>query len=299
VAKHPIGQVLKDRRTQIDWSLDKAERQTNIKKIYISALETGNYEALPGEFYVRAYLKQYATKLDLDIDAILEAYDSHTDVEVDDDYLEDTGNYRFVRPDQRIPERPKTEEEVAEEAAETRRHYAPIVLLSVVAVLILAAVLTIVFLNRQSGNDITLKNYTVATATSTSSETPSSSSTPATTISLAQNGATVTATVNTSKNPVVIDFSLNTGAATTSFSLTNANVQAATLSSANPTAEATLNTSATTATITLGKVGTTTITINGQPLTLTGTMASAYLIVLQMNYTGNTPTTTETSSTTP
>lgn len=48
VAIKTIGEVLKDKRTELGLGLSEAEKLTNIPKLYIIALETGDYKALPG-----------------------------------------------------------------------------------------------------------------------------------------------------------------------------------------------------------------------------------------------------------
>ena len=84
VAIKTIGEVLKDKRTELGLGLSEAEKLTNIPKLYIIALETGDYKALPGDFYIKAYLKQYAEKLDLDADQIMLAYEKDGSMSVEE-----------------------------------------------------------------------------------------------------------------------------------------------------------------------------------------------------------------------
>ena len=65
------------------------------------ALETDDYKALPGDFYIKAYLKQYAEKLGLNADRIIQAYDEGKGITVEDkeDILE---TYHFVKPSERV-----------------------------------------------------------------------------------------------------------------------------------------------------------------------------------------------------
>ena len=90
-----IGQVLKEKRTSLGLDLSEAEQLTQVQKLYIVALETDDYKALPGDFYIKAYLKQYAEKLGLNADRIIQAYDEGKGITVEDkeDILE---NYHFV-----------------------------------------------------------------------------------------------------------------------------------------------------------------------------------------------------------
>ena len=49
---------------------------TKIQKRYLLGIEEGNYEVMPGKFYVRAFIKQYCEAIGLDTDAIFEEYKS-------------------------------------------------------------------------------------------------------------------------------------------------------------------------------------------------------------------------------
>lgn len=284
MVKKTVGSVLKERRTQLDWSLDVAEKNTNIKKIYISALETDNHNVLPGKFYVRAYLKQYSEKLELDTDALLTAFDKGEMVDVEGS-LEDTGNYRFVRPDERIPDRPSEFDDEKNAEEETRgskaRRYLPIIALSAVAVVILGFVIAIVFLNQPKTSDISLTDYTVSSKSSSKSD---SSSKQSTSLSTIQNGPVMTVTVTSDENPVVLDFALDKGAARTAISLTNSNASALMLSSDNDKATATINANATQSTITLGLANTMSIKINGQALMSTQPRQNITTIILKIVY---------------
>ncbi|WP_233269593.1 helix-turn-helix domain-containing protein [Alteribacillus sp. YIM 98480] len=69
-----LGQFLKTKREEKELSLEKMQEITKIQKRYLSAIENGKYEALPGAFYTRAFVKSYAEALALDPDDIFETY---------------------------------------------------------------------------------------------------------------------------------------------------------------------------------------------------------------------------------
>lgn len=277
-----IGTLLKERRTKLDWSLDKAEKQTSIKKIYISALETDNYSVFPGPFYVRAYLKQYAQRLELDVDAILDAFDKGIPVEVEGPF-EDTGNYRFIRPDER--ELLPSEEE--EQPQNWFQRYLPVILLSSFAIIILIAVTLIVLINYPKEASVAPENYSMSQSSISSSSSSSSSSTtasssPATSISHSADGASIQ--VKSGKNPVVLTFRLNGGLSAATANVSGTVSQTASLTAAAPSATITLEENVTTTTLTLSDYRSLSIQINEQTLSLADVPNPPNTLTLEITY---------------
>lgn len=60
-----LGNRLKEAREEKGMSLDDLQAATKIQKRYLTALEEGNYDVIPGKFYVRAFIKQYAEAVGL------------------------------------------------------------------------------------------------------------------------------------------------------------------------------------------------------------------------------------------
>jgi cytoskeletal protein RodZ len=69
-----LGQLLKQARMDRKISLDDLEETTKIRKRYLEAIEEGNYKVLPGSFYVRAFIKNYAEAVGLDPAQVLSMY---------------------------------------------------------------------------------------------------------------------------------------------------------------------------------------------------------------------------------
>ncbi|MGG4489001.1 helix-turn-helix domain-containing protein [Metabacillus idriensis] len=69
-----LGNRLKQAREERKLSLDDLQAMTKIQKRYLIGIEEGNYGVMPGNFYVRAFIKQYAETVGLDPDRI---FDEH------------------------------------------------------------------------------------------------------------------------------------------------------------------------------------------------------------------------------
>jgi cytoskeletal protein RodZ len=66
-----IGLILRERRELLSLHLDEVERNTHVKTHYLQALERGALDELPSTVQTRGMLSNYATFLDLDVDALL------------------------------------------------------------------------------------------------------------------------------------------------------------------------------------------------------------------------------------
>jgi cytoskeletal protein RodZ len=69
-----LGNRLKEARLAKGFSLDDLQEVTKIQKRYLIGIEEGNYSLMPGSFYVRAFIKQYAEAVDLDPESLFEEF---------------------------------------------------------------------------------------------------------------------------------------------------------------------------------------------------------------------------------
>ena len=75
-----LGEVLASRRNSYTISINQVERAIKISKDYLLWLEKGEYSLLPGEVYVKNFIKAYGSYLGLDIQELLELYKRERDV---------------------------------------------------------------------------------------------------------------------------------------------------------------------------------------------------------------------------
>jgi cytoskeleton protein RodZ len=71
-----VSQVLRAARERSGLSLEEVSDRTKIKLTFLHAIERGEFERLPGEFFARAFLRTYARELHLSPDAVLRRYDA-------------------------------------------------------------------------------------------------------------------------------------------------------------------------------------------------------------------------------
>lgn len=69
-----LGDRLKEARKAKGYTLDDLQAITKIQKRYLAGIENEDYSMMPGSFYVRAFIKQYAEAVGLDAQEMLSLY---------------------------------------------------------------------------------------------------------------------------------------------------------------------------------------------------------------------------------
>jgi cytoskeleton protein RodZ len=67
-----VGAVLAAARLALGLNLDEAATELRIRRTYIEAIETGRFDALPGQAYTQGFVRSYAIFLKLDAEDVLE-----------------------------------------------------------------------------------------------------------------------------------------------------------------------------------------------------------------------------------
>ncbi|MBD1379286.1 helix-turn-helix domain-containing protein [Metabacillus arenae] len=92
-----LGIRLKEAREEKNYSLDDLQTITKIQKRYLIALEEGNYQIIPGKFYVRAFIKQYSEAVGLNPEEIFDVHKNDIPSSHNDDLPEQLSRVKTQR----------------------------------------------------------------------------------------------------------------------------------------------------------------------------------------------------------
>ncbi len=71
-----IGRQLRAKRDELGLTLEEIQAETKIRRRYLEALEIGKVDLIPGEVYVKGFLRFYANFLGLDGQALVKEYNA-------------------------------------------------------------------------------------------------------------------------------------------------------------------------------------------------------------------------------
>lgn len=72
-----VGELLRKEREKKGLSLKDIENAVNIRVLYLDAIEKGDYHIIPGEVYLKGFIRNYANYLDLNGPEIVNQYRMH------------------------------------------------------------------------------------------------------------------------------------------------------------------------------------------------------------------------------
>lgn len=80
--KEPLGDILRKSRESLRLSLAELAVELKIRPEYLTALESGNYQKLPADVYIRGFIKEYAKRLGLHPERALMVYKHENQIDV-------------------------------------------------------------------------------------------------------------------------------------------------------------------------------------------------------------------------
>lgn len=277
-----IGQILKNARKEKGLTLDDLQQTTKIQKRYLIAIEEDNFDSLPGKFYVRAFIKQYAETVGLDAEELLAELDTTANTAEAEKETEAKTRTEAV----------KREEKPASPVIEKIIHYLP----TIIIVLIVGAILGTIYIfawgdrNKNESTQIAQTSQKVSVSSETTAAKESSSSakkassqketakkasssttkkttkkTKQTLTNTAANGSTFTYTLENAPAKNKLELAVSDGA--TAWNAVSANgvqVWQGTLSATSTKETVEIPENTTTITLSLGNSKATTIKVNGK-----------------------------------
>lgn len=160
-----IGQKLRSARIKKGYTIDDLQQVTKIQKRYLIAIEEGQFDHLPGDFYVRAFIKQYCEAVDLDSDELLDEYKAEIPDSQPHENVEETENTKT-----------RSIADSSESIFSKMRNYIPQIIVVIVILVILGVVIFGMVNRNQSSSQVQIpKDTSSQTSTKKSSSSKSSS----------------------------------------------------------------------------------------------------------------------------
>lgn len=187
-----IGAQLREARLNKKISLDELQQKTKIQKRYLEALETGDFDRLPGDYYVRTFIRQYAQAVGLDGNRLVAAFDGD-----EDQILPEL-------PKREAPEEIQTTRTAVHEETFSRkrkqRDMVPIIVLGSIALVIILIVGYTTLQDYRSTSMIDQSKIVVENSSSTKSKSSSTSSEAASSTSTSSTSSQTSTSSTTSEN---------------------------------------------------------------------------------------------------
>lgn len=162
-----IGQKLRNARIKKGYTIDDLQQVTKIQKRYLIAIEEGQFDHLPGDFYVRAFIKQYCEAVDLDSNELLDEYKAE---------IPDSQPHETVDTTENTKKRSITEN--SDSFFSGLRNYVPQIIVGIVVIVILGVIIFGMVNRSQNSSQVTIpKDTSSQTSTKKSSSSKSSSTT--------------------------------------------------------------------------------------------------------------------------
>jgi len=206
--KSTIGARLKAARTTKGLTIDDLQQITKIQKRYLIAIEDEQFDKLPGDFYVRAFVKQYADTVDLDGDALLKEYSDQLPATHAETYVQNV--------EEAQPTRAATRERPSSPTSRVR-NYLPTIIITAIVVLILLFIWFMAVRTHTGSSSATDTSNSTTKVSSSKQNSQSASSKKAASSSAAKASSKKAAKKATKQPTIKAD-----GASDTAYTLTNA-----------------------------------------------------------------------------
>ncbi|ALJ32045.1 hypothetical protein APS55_07450 [Apilactobacillus kunkeei] len=160
-----IGKSLHEARVAKGMSIDDIQKITKIQKHYLEAIEQGNFAELPGDFYVRAFIKQFADTVGVNGIELLNEHD---------DSLPDTQSEEYADEVSKDDVNSRVASRSREHRKDSFRKVMPTIGI-IVAILLVVCGIWAVVVHTNSSSQTSISSSSVSVTGSSESSSPSSS----------------------------------------------------------------------------------------------------------------------------
>ena len=146
-----IGKTLQNARNEKHYTLDDLQQITKIQKRYLIAIEENNFDALPGDFYVRAFIRQYADTVGIKADKLLSELDEQAGKKKVEETEEEPTEAKTRTEAVRRQQQSSTPSQVSQNF-DKFMHYLPTIIIVGVVVIIIGSIYFVVAGNKKEAN---------------------------------------------------------------------------------------------------------------------------------------------------
>lgn len=294
-----VGQKLKDARIAKGLTLDDLQQTTKIQKRYLIAIEEGNYDALPGKFYVKAFARQYAETVGLNPNEIIQELDQELGMPASPEEQAETTSRVQKREELTRPQDNSLSAKISK--------YLPTIIIVVVVVAILGTIYAVAWGNHEKAKNQQIEQTNTKVAVSTDvkkpakkkSESSSTSKKEQKIVNVASAGSTFTYNVENAPSQSTIELGATGGSSWDAVYVGGAQSWQGTLQSGT-TKEIQVPAGTSRVVLSIGNSNASTVKINGHKLNFLAQNSSLTVRKLVLNFTnGSSSTNAETQSPTP
>ena len=292
-----VGQKLKDARIAKGLTLDDLQQTTKIQKRYLIAIEEGNYDALPGKFYVKAFARQYAETVGLNPNEIIQELDQELGMPASPEEQPETTSRVQKREELTRPQDNSLSAKISK--------YLPTIIIVVVVVAILGTIYAVAWGNHEKAKNQQIEQTNTKAAVSTDvkkpakkkkSESSTTSKKEQKIVNVASAGSTFTYNVENAPSQSTIELGASGGSSWDAVYVGGAQSWQGTLQS-GATREIQVPAGTSRVVLSIGNSNASTVKINGHKLNFLAQNSSLTVRKLVLNFTnGSSTTNAETQS---
>lgn len=262
-----IGKKLRDARQAKGYTLDDLQQLTKIQKRYLIAIEDEKFDELPGDFYVRAFIKQYADTVGLDGNELLKEFNEQLPKAKTEEYSDHISQAVETRANRR---------KTVSQGVSKVRQYMPTIIITCVIVIVLAAIWVTAIVRGHQDSSTKIDNSSVSVSgesrkkSSSSVKKSSTKTKKSTAIKLTEasrNNNSVTYNAASLKKDAKLQIKTS-GRAWNSVTTDGTNALSRTMD-ANSTADVTIKRTTNTVVITVGNASATTLKLGNKKINFT------------------------------